>query len=937
MTPDTIADVALRATLRAGASAVLSYRVPLRLHGLIVPGRLVWAPLRRQRVQGVVLMVRPSGPTEPPGLRELIGLADPEAVLTAAGLDLARWVSTTYRASLAEALALLLPPGTAQAAEPTWRTSPAGLTADLGTLPEGERAVLYYLRNHGEISERELRANLRGSDSDLRQLYAALYERGLVMQGSTISAPKARPRRERIASLAVPLDKLDITLEGLSRAPKQQAVIRWMAGQEPRSGGDQESGRLGDQETRRGGDQQTRRPADNDSLPLSPSPLLPFSPSAVLAVTQIYAATGADSTLLRQLEAKELIRLDSREVRRDPLAGDGVPRDQPPPLTEQQRKALAVIVAAVEAAVKREEEGERGRQGGSSLDTQVSRAPPLPVSSACFMLHGVTGSGKTEVYLRAIARVLRLGRQALVLVPEIALTTQLVRRFAARFPGQLAVLHSGLSLGERYDEWRRLRRGVARVAIGSRSAVFAPLPELGLIIVDEEHELTYKHDGSPRYHARDAALQLGALTGCPVVLGSATPSVESYAQARAGRYQLIAMPERVGGGIGVDGLPTSTPLPLPPVRLVDMRRELQSGNRSIFSRALHQALDETLERREQAILFLNRRGAAAFVMCRDCGHVVSCPACSGPLTVHYDEEDGGRWTVDGDAKPGSAADNKTPSSVQRPASSVLLCHSCGYSELLPTFCPQCLSPRIKAFGVGTQRVAEEVGRLFPQARVLRWDRDSVVGKGAHGRMLDTLLQGKADVLVGTQMIAKGLDLPRVSLVGVVSADTGLHLPDFRSGERAFQLLTQVAGRAGRRSAGSQVLIQTYNPEHYALQATQEHDFAAFYTQEIAFRRETAYPPYGRLVRFIHSGGNEQACQREAEALSRRIADLLDQRHLDGWGIVGPAPCFIRRRWRWHLLLRAPLPQADGRAIGGLLDALEPLYGWVVDVDPAHVL
>ncbi|NTV65850.1 MAG: primosomal protein N', partial [Oscillochloris sp.] len=523
---------------------------------------------------------------------------------------------------------------------------------------------------------------------------------------------------------------------------------------------------------------------------------------------------------------------------------------------------------------------------------------PAPLQPP-YLLHGVTGSGKTEVYLRVIARAMRLGKQALVLVPEIALTAQLVRRFAARFPGKLAVLHSGLGIGERYDEWRRLRRGEARLAIGSRSAVFAPLPELGLIVIDEEHELTYKHDAGPRYHARDTALRLAELTSSVIILGSATPSVESYYAARSGRYRLLELSERVGGGIGPDGLHRSEPLPLPPVRLVDMRREIQSGNRSIFSRPLQQALTTTLERHEQTILFLNRRGAASFVMCRDCGHVTSCPTCSNPLTLHYDS--------DPDAPPHHNSTANTQHST------VLICHACGYRSSVPIACPQCLSPRIKDFGVGTQRVAEEVQRLFPQARVLRWDRDSVRGKGAHSKLLDIFLNHQADILVGTQMIAKGLDLPMVSLVGVVAADTGLHLPDFRSGERAFQLLTQVAGRAGRRSAGAQVIIQTYTPEHYALQAAQEHDFRAFFTQEIAYRRELSYPPFGRLVRLIYSSASEGACKDEAEQLAARMHKAIASQQREGWGLIGPAPAFFQRqrgRWRWHLILKIPAAQAD---------------------------
>jgi primosomal protein N' (replication factor Y) len=873
---------------------VLSYRVPPRLRGLVRPGQLVWAPLRRQRVQGVVLGLTAADERDS-SLRELDELADPEAQLTPAGLALAEWVATTYRAPLYEALALLLPPGTGQEAETTWRASEAGLVADLGTLPEAERAVLYYLRMRGEQGERALRGALRGADAELRAIYAVLAERGLLARGSARTAPAVRPRRIRLARLAPTPAELPAALEALARAPRQRAVVVWLAAQ----------GSVGPS-----ADPDTGAPAEQ-------------VPAVAFPLAEVYAATGADATLLRELERRGLVELEEREVRRDPLAGDGVPPDQPPPLTTGQRAAYESIVAALE---------ERARQGAAGAQSPAERGPQpsaLSPQPSVFLLHGITGSGKTEVYLRTIARAMRLGRQALVLVPEIALTTQLVRRFAARFPGKLAVLHSGLGLGERYDEWRRLRRGEARLAIGSRSATFAPLPNLGLIIVDEEHELTFKHEGSPRYHARDTALRLAELTGSVVILGSATPSVESYERAARGAYTLLELPERVSGAVGADGMLRSTPLPLPPVRVVDMRHELASGNRSIFSRHLQLALDETLRRGEQSILFLNRRGAAAFVMCRDCGHVVSCGACSGPMTVHYDEEDQGPRTKD---------QSQASSSVQQP-SSLLICHSCGARRTMPYICPQCLSTRVRAFGVGTQRVAEEVTAQFPGARVLRWDRDTAGGKGAPQRMLDALLRHEVDVLVGTQMIAKGLDLPMVSLVGVVAADTGLHLPDFRSGERAFQLLTQVAGRAGRRTAGAQVIIQTYNPDHYAIRAAQEHDFKGFYTQEIAYRRETGYPPYSRLARFVYAAGGEAAARREAEHLAERLRVLLETRHLEGWGLVGPAPAFIQRargRWRWHLILRAP---ADGRpdALAALLDVLGPLPGWSIDVDPAHVL
>ncbi|MEI7772400.1 MAG: primosomal protein N', partial [Chloroflexales bacterium] len=703
MPTDMIADIALRASTGGGESLIFSYRVPARLRGLARPGQLVWAPLRRQRVQGVVMALR-AGDASDAGreLREVADLADPEASITPAGLRLAEWVASTYRAPLYEALALLLPPGVGQESEPIYKVTAAGMQAALGELPPRERAILYYLRVNGQRSERDLRAALRGGDGDLRDAYAALAERGLVSRGAELSAPRARPRVERMARLNIPAEELDAALADLARAPRQLAVVRWMARE---ALGNREQG-AGAEE-----DEGAREVFDGRW--------------AAWPVSEIYAAPGATSTLLRELERRELLAIETREVRRDPLAGDGVAPDMPPPLTSAQRDAYEAIITSLSR--------------GAAAEAQ----PPL---LRPYLLHGVTGSGKTEVYLRAIARAMRLGRQALVLVPEIALTAQLVRRFAARFPGKLAVLHSGLGLGERYDEWRRLRRGEARLAIGSRSAVFAPLPELGLIVVDEEHELTYKHDAGPRYHARDAALRLAEITGSAIILGSATPSVESYRAARDGRYCLLELAERVGGGLGADGLHRSAPLPLPPVRLVDMRRELQSGNRSIFSRPLQQALDAALGRNEQAILFLNRRGAASFVMCRDCGHVVGCPACSNPLTLHYD---------------GEPSESQPRHSTLNTQYSTLVCHACGFRTAVPLVCSQCLSPRIKDFGVGTQRVADDVVRMFPQARVLRWDRDTVSGKGSHSRMLDAFLNRKADVLVGTQMIAKGLDLPMV--------------------------------------------------------------------------------------------------------------------------------------------------------------------------------
>ncbi|HKY51308.1 MAG TPA: primosomal protein N', partial [Candidatus Limnocylindria bacterium] len=511
-------------------------------------------------------------------------------------------------------------------------------------------------------------------------------------------------------------------------------------------------------------------------------------------------------------------------------------------------------------------------------------------TSAPFLLHGVTASGKTEVYLRAAARALATGLGVIVLVPEIALTAQVVARFVARFGERVALLHSALSAGERYDEWRRVLDGTADVVVGSRSALFAPLERPGLVIVDEEQEPSYKQESAPRYHAVETALALGRIAGAVVVLGSATPRVTTYHATTAGGLRLLPLPERV------------SELAMPPTTIVDLRLELKAGNRGTLSRALRLALERTVAKGEQAILYLNRRGFATVVLCRDCGHVVACPACEIPFAYHTRSGDG-----DGS----------------------LICHRCGRRGTSPERCPACGSPRIRHLGVGTQRVEEEVRAIVPKASLLRLDRDAVRAKGSHAALFEKMRSRRAQVIVGTQMVAKGFDLPGVSLVGVVNADTVLSLPDFSSAERTFQLLTQVLGRSGRGSAGGRGIVQTYLPDHYAIRAAAAHDYATFADAELAGRRRFGYPPFARLVLLQTQARRVETVERRAETYAK---ELRAAAHGDV-DVLGPAPAFAAKRagsFRMQLVLRGPRPQE-------ILDRVPPSAEWTVDVDPVTLL
>jgi primosomal protein N' (replication factor Y) len=648
------------------------------------------------------------------------------------------------------------------------------------------------------------------------------------------------------------------------------------------------------------------------------------------------AATTAET--VRRLEDKGLLRISAQVSERDPYANEQILPSQPLTLNVDQARALEAVLQAMAAAATEQRPDAPATGPSPKLAAKPAKAAaveqglPLfaetgtatvsaeaPAAAAedsagptangsfgarTFLLHGVTGSGKTEVYLQAIARALALGKGAIVLVPEISLTPQTVERFKARFSSGknhtlVAVLHSHLSAGERHDEWHKIRQGRARIVIGARSAIFAPVEPLGLIIVDEEHEHSYKQEEAPRYHARDVAVVRGQREGAVVVLGSATPSMESFYNALRGKYTLLRLPVRVDDQ------------KLPVVRVVDMRKEnRKQKGLPIFSVDLKEAITQRLERKEQVILFLNRRGYSTSLQCPQCGYVAQCPNCSVSLTYHRAE--------------------------QR-----LLCHICAHQTPAPRCCPEpkCGSPAIRYSGLGTERVEDTLTKLFPHARVKRMDSDVLKRKEDYRRILTEFRLGKIDLLVGTQMIAKGLHFPNVTLVGIIHADLSLHLPDFRSGERTFQLLTQVAGRAGRGDVEGEVFVQSFTPFHPAIQYARRHDYEGFYDQEVEFREQLKYPPIGRIAMLILKGRNEDKVSFFADHLRRDLERELAS--LKDLLLAGPAPAPLARAetfYRYQIMLRTRQMSQLSRHLAKFIEALElpEEITLTVDIDPVDL-
>ncbi|MFZ0531757.1 MAG: primosomal protein N' [Anaerolineales bacterium] len=837
-------------------SGTFHYHLPPELEGGVQPGHLVEIPFGRQQVQGVVF--RFVEQPEVPETKPVISLLDPQAVLTPVQIKLAGALAESTLAPLAACIDAMIPPGLAQQADTLYQKSTPIFPVS-HPLTNLQNRILKLLTERGPLRGRQLDNAFR--HADWRASARSLINQGLLSTRTVLPPPTVQPKTVRTASLGISPEQAEEQMPNLARAgtpalQRRQAMLRLLM-------------REGEE----------------------------------IDVAWLYAESGGNLADLQALVKRSLVRLGEAEVWRDPLERMEFVASEPPELTSDQMAAWKAIQAGIQDAA----EGKLVKP---------------------YLLHGVTGSGKTEIYLRAVEETLRLGRQVIVLVPEIALTPQTIRRFVSRFPGVVGSMHSRLSLGERFDTWRRARLGEISVIVGPRSALFTPFTNLGLIVVDEFHDDTYyQSEAQPHYHARDVAVEYAQMARAVCVLGSATPDIVSRYHAAQREWHYLSLPLRILAHrqavesqvqkLGISSLyrpigeQTET-IDLPPVEVVDMRKELQAGNRSIFSCALQDSLTETLAHEQQAILFLNRRGSATYIFCRDCGYILKCPRCDLPLTFHI---------------AGSKAGINTSINEDQ-----LNCHYCGYKRQMPLTCPQCKSERIRQYGTGTEKVEAEVQSLFPKARTLRWDFETTRQKGAHDVILSHFVNHHADVLIGTQMIAKGLDLPLVTLVGVVLADVGLSLPDLRSAERTFQVLTQVAGRAGRSPLGGQVILQTFLPEHYVIKAASHHDYQAFYQQELEYRRELHYPPFSRLVRLEFRHRDPERAEASANALAGQIQTWLrgeDRRETE---LVGPVPCFFSRiggLYRWQLVLRGPDPASllKGRALGD----------WRLEVNPPSLL
>ncbi|MEZ4668607.1 MAG: primosomal protein N' [Anaerolineae bacterium] len=910
--------------VNAAVNQTFDYNIPPELEPRLKIGHLVQVPFGTALQHGIVLTFRET--TDVPYSKDIQAILDPQPVVNDLQIELARWISEQTLSPIGFCLWLMLPPGLTGG-----RDIRVTLMDDEAISPDDiEHRVLDLLRRRSIMTGRRMEAHKTLHGLNWRAAVDALAKEGIVYVERILTPPRVRPRSIQTALLSIHPDQIHNVTRHLGKESKQADVLEALFFSHVDHPFVHDILEMADVATAspltklaQEGLVAVDKP--DKKLPATVSLTIPRESvmdeiirlrkaetdlhvlkvlarhSEPVDVQWLYAQTGTKLADLKRLEEEELILLGEKQTWRDSLADRYFVPNVAPPLTPEQ----ATVWKTLEQHIKNWGWGKAANE----------------LSAGLFLLRGVTGSGKTEIYLRAIELTLAQGRGAIFLVPEIALTAQTIRRVASRFPGQVAIVHSGLSEGERYDTWRRAKQGLVQVVVGARSALFTPLPDVGLVILDEAHDNSYKQSPPiqpPYYHARAVAEQMMRLNHGTLILGSATPELESVYRAHQGELKLLELPTRIMGhririleqsertGVNARYYPAraedALAIDLPPVQVVDMREELKDGNTSIFSYELQEAITDVLKRKEQAILFINRRGESTYVFCRDCGYVAACPRCDTPLTFHRQSE-------------------------------ALRCHRCGYAGAQPTTCPECSSKRIKYFGAGTQHIEAALHEQFPKARTLRWDADTATTPESHELFLQRFIDRKVDIMIGTQMVAKGLDLPLVTLVGVVSADMGLNLPDFRAGERSFQLLMQVAGRAGRGLLGGRVILQTYQPSHYAIKAAAKHDFEGFYNQEIEYRRDLGYPPFRKLARILIRDESDTRARAEAESAANLLKARIAKLNLSATEIVGPAPCFfsrVNKVYRWHVLLRGPDPSAALRGV-------DIPRGWYVDLDPVDVL
>ena len=850
---------------------VFTYGVPPQMDTALQLGTRVLAPFRGVAQEGVVVERLDETDLAPNIIKNISNCLEKTPTFSTDLLALTKWMAEYYVCSWGIALFCAVPSAVRTQKEQKVQLV-SGAPAPRGKV---QKELVALLEAEGELSLNQLARRVGISYQNLRPKITALQEKGIVSLDVT-HKPKANTQLTSVATLTLPSTDIKAEID----------LLRCEADGSKDSSGP----RLG----------RRRNVAAAKHAEILQ---LLLNEGVPLATADLTKRVNASISLLRTLERRGFLHITRAEAIRNPLSSEPIAATQPFHLNPAQSVAFAEI---------------QNRLASQTVGGVCN--PDVPRSSTTeraptFLLHGVTGSGKTEVYMQAMTEVLGKGKSVIVLVPEISLTPQAASRFVGRFGERVALLHSRLSDGERYDQWHRIRKGEADIVIGPRSAVFAPVKALGMLIIDEEHSDSYKSDTIPRYHARDVAQKRGELANCPVLLGSATPSLESFHRAKNGRYRLLSLPDRV------------LDRKMPDVHIVDMRTELKKGNRTIFSDVLRSSIEERLERQEQIILFLNRRGHSTHVFCRTCGYVERCENCSISLTFHFETKR-------------------------------LVCHHCGDKRPTHPTCPQCSSPAIRYFGLGTEAVEQEVRKAFPQARVKRFDADSTTRKNAHQQILGTFEQQEIDILIGTQMVSKGLDFPNVTLVGVIAADTSLNLPDFRASEQTFSLLTQVAGRSGRAELEGKVVIQTYMPEHYCISAAQKHDYLSFYAQEVEARGELRYPPFSHIGTLLLRGKDEKQVEEAAHAVRDQLqiwqtgqasAAQIDQKKDDlretAVEILGPAPAPLSKiegKFRWHFLLRSNSVERISQLLKRLTD--EPPAGiksnaieCVIDIDPTSIL